>query len=415
MIFKDELKVRLEKGVNILTGTSSSGKTTLCKAIAWGLSGTRPEGCTVKGIEIYAPGIGVITRRSIDGTGASGVSLVSETGTALADFESVLGKAGVKPVFYQLGIEGLYSRYYMDAEPPVSIMAGGKPMSIVTLSLAACNDAIGKYRGAREELQSIVARSASMQAELEKEIDELRRDISSMKEREQAQFELSYLALMESKECPLYQLTCTCRDESVELVKEDIRQRTEGVVREPDFASRLAGKERALSEKQLRLLILSENLIDGNGNTVNDRLVEIESRIALGKQVIAAVEKREKWLKSMSLIKPYINIKDALIALATAFGVQLAFSEKFLLNGQPVECGSRAEHVVLSYCLQMVACLPVILVDNFDVLDRKFKQRVIDHAISSMKTVLFIAASTEPRKLAGTHSWHLGIQLEKAG
>ncbi len=399
-------------GVNLITGPSNAGKTLLCEAIKWALTGA-PGLRHPRAVNLSFGGIGVLRTEEPDGGSRT---VVSVGGREAADPEAALREIKANPAFYVPGVGGLFISNCPEPDPPTVIESETQRVDLARFSLEKCKSALHELLGERETLTAVAAGIEAKSSTLHAEIDALMREIREMKKVELAQFDLSAFHVMDSGECPVYPLSCPCTDPIVQLTKEHYRKRTEGVELIPDFSRILREKERELSEKRLRLQILSEGMPDTGGKKLQERLAEVEGRIALGEKVVEGREKLTAWEQNRKKAEPFIGVKDRLIALAAELGLPLDFDGRaYLLRGAPPERGSRTDLVLLGYCLQAAAGVPLIIVDDFDVLDKNWKARLISHATGSGKTTLLFASSSGPIRIPGVASWHFNGRLEKVG
>ncbi len=396
-------------GVNLITGSSNAGKTLLCEAIRWALTGApglRHPGAVSLGFDSVK-----IERREVPDGGSKAVATVD--GTVAADPDAALLGMGVIPAVYSLGVAGLFSSNCPEMEPPAAVELGKERVDLSRCSLDKCTSALRDLLAERETLKAVAACIESKSSALQTEVDDLSREIREMKRQEQAQLDLCALHVMNSGECPVYPVTCPCADPVVELTKEHFRKRTESVERIPDFSLILREKEGALAGKRLTLDILNAGLPVG-GKILQTRLAEVEGRIALGEKVVEGVTKIAAWKQTVKEREPFVRIKDKLTALASEFGLPLSFNGRaYLLRGGPVEQASRTELILLGYCLQDAAGVPVLLVDDFDALDKNWKSRLISRATTTGKSVLLFASSSGPVKIPGVASWHFNGRLER--
>lgn len=396
-------------GVNLITGPSNSGKTSLCEAIKWALTGA-PGLRHPRVVSLSIGGVGV--RREETGNGSRPV--VTINGTEAAGPETALLGMGVIPTIYTMGVAGLFSSDYPGEESPTMIEVDKERVDLSRCSFEKCTSALQELLTERETLKAVAAGIESKGPSLRAEIEALTSEIREMKKVEQTQLDLGALHVMNSGECPVYPVTCPCTDHVVELTKEHFRKRTEGVECDSDFSRILGEKERMLAEKRITFQVLSEGLPDSAGKNLQARLAEVEARIALGEKVVEGVKKRGAWKRKVKEVEPFIKVRDRLIALAVEFGLALAFNGRtYQLRGYPVEKASRTEFVLLGYCLQAASGVPVLIVDDFDVLDKNWKSRLISHAVAAGKPALLFASSSGPVRIPGVTSWHLNGRLER--
>lgn len=352
-------EIKFDEGVNILTGESSSGKTSLCK--------------------------------------------------------SIRQKIGLDPVFYSLGIRGLYSKYYIQ-KPSTSVEINNSQVSIEQMNSETVLAGYHKLEGERAILQSVITQTDKIIKKLISEIESLQKDIADMKAKEQLQYVHHTLSLMDSGECPLYPINCACQDEMVELTKQNLRQQVSDVPLIDKFFDSLRQKETQLAGKELRIEILNEGLKNKDGKSPAEQLAHIETQLQIGDTILKALKTYEAWKRAYDVIVPYLSVKDRLLAVARELGVNLAFDgTKYQYNGRNVECSSISEHILLGYALQQAADLSLIVVDDFGNLDLDWKVKILNHAKrSSKKIIVLVAASSQPKKIEGTSSWHLtGGALKK--
>ncbi len=400
-------------GVNLITGPSNAGKTLLCEAIKWALTGA-PGLRHPRAVSVGFDGVGVLRTEVPDGRGSRAV--VSVGGREAADPEAALREIGANPAFYVTGVGGLFNSNCPESEPPTVIESDKHMVDLSRCSLEKCRSALHELLAERETLTAIAAGIEAKSPMLQAEIDALLLAIAEMKKVELAQLDLSALHVMDSGECPVYPLSCPCTDSLVQLTKEHYRKRTEGVELIPDFIRILGEKQRELAEKRLRLQILSEGMPDVGGKKLQERLAEVETRIALGEKVVEGRERLSAWEENRKKAEPFIGVKDRLIALAAELGLPLGFDGRaYVLRGAPPERGSRTDLVLLGYCLQAAADVPLAIVDDFDILDKNWKARLISHATGSGKPALLFASSSGPIRVPGVASWHLNGRLEKVG
>src|SRR5574341_482232 len=390
-------------GVNLVTGPSNAGKTLLCEAIRWALTGApglRHPGVVGLGFDK----VKIVRREEPDG---GSKAVVTVDGAAAADPEAALLEMGVIPSIYTLGVSGLFSSNWPDPDPPFVVDLGRyRPEK--------CASALRDLLAERETLKAVAAGMASKRSVLQTEADALSREIMAMKKQEQEQLDLCALHVMNSGECPVYPVTCSCADPVVGLAKEHFRKRTEGVERIPDFSQILHEKERALASKRVMLEILNAGLPDAEGKNLQARLAEVEARVALGEKVVEGVTKLADWKRTVKEREPFSKISDRLVALAVEIGLPFSFTGRaYRLRGGPVEQASRTDLIMLGYCLQDAAGVPVLIVDDFDVLDKNWKSRLISRATATGKPAILFASSSGPVRISGVASWHLNGRLEK--
>ncbi len=397
-------------GVNLITGPSNAGKTLLCEAIRWALTGA--PGLRHPGTVSLSFDNVKIERREVPDGGSKTVATVD--GTAAADPDAALLGMGVIPAVYSLCVAGLFSSNCPEMEPPAEVELGKERVDLSRCSLEKCTSALRDLIVEREMLKAVAAGIESKTSALQTEVDALLREIMEMHKQEQAQLDLCALHVMNSGECPVYPVNCPCADPVVGLTKEHFRKRTEGVERIPDFSLILHERERALAMKRVLLEILKEGVPDAKGKDLKARLAEVEARVALGEKVVEGVTKLAAWKRTVKEKEPFVKISDSLVALASEFGMPLAFNGRaYRLRGGPVEQASRTDLILLGYCLQDAAGVPVLIVDDFDVLDKNWKSRLISRATATGKSVLLFASSSGPVKIPGVASWHLNGRLEK--
>jgi uncharacterized coiled-coil protein SlyX len=340
--------------------------------------------------------------------------VVTVDGVVAADPEAALLGMGVIPAVYSLGVAGLFSSNCPDLGPPIEVELNKERVDLSRCSLEKCTSALRDLLVEREMLKAVAAGIDSKTSALQTEVDALLREIMEMKKQEQAQLDLCTLHVMNSGECPVYPVNCPCADPVVGLTKEHFRKRTEGVERVPDFSLILREKERALAMKRILLEILKEGVPDAKGKNLQARLAEVEARVALGEKVVEGVTKLAAWKRTVKEKEPLVKISDRLVALAVEIGLPLAFNGKaYQLRGGPVEQASRTDLILLGYCLQDTAGVPVLIVDDFDVLDKNWKSRLITRATATGKPVLLFASSSGPVRIPGVASWHLNGRMER--
>jgi uncharacterized coiled-coil protein SlyX len=397
-------------GVNLITGPSNAGKTLLCEAIRWALTGATG---------LHHPGAVSLIFDSVkierrEGPKGGSEALVTVDGATAADPETALLGMGVIPAVYTHGVTGLFSSNYPDLEPPSMVELDKERVDLNKYSIEKCEATLRDLFAEREGLKIVAAGIESKTSTLQTEVDALSREIMELKKQEQAQLDLCALHVMNSGECPVYPVTCVCTDPIVELTKEHFRKRTEGVERIADFSLILREKERALAARRFTLEILCAGLPDAKGKNLQARLAEVEARVALGEKVVEGVTKLAAWKRIFKEREPFVKISDKLAALASEFGLPLAFNGRsYLLRGGPVEQASRTDLILLGYCLQDAAGVPVLVVDDFDVLDKNWKSRLISRATATGKPILLFASSSGPVRIPGVASWHLNGRLEK--
>ena len=400
------LSANFKPGVHLITGPSGCGRTTLCRSILWALAGSPPgQGLRSSGetsVKLVLPGIGVATRK-VNSDGET-VSFINEEGVVSENPEESLRKHKIFSGIYHRGTACLYSVY--PKEPPASFRIGDKVVPILPMSLPDIKE---KYHQVQQKHLAIRAEMGmldTMKSAFVKEINILREELCRLKEQEQTQEDFALYHLMESGECPLYQVRCSCKDGNIVKVKEDVKARIAGKTEAPGFQDTVRAKERALAEKELNLMILSERGRDKAGKTLPEKLKLVETQLEVGKAMIDALEKHEIWKERLEKVKLVKDMKDSILAIAARLGVDLSYRDGFLLDNRPIELPSRSETVVLDYCIQKATGAPVIVVDDFDVLDIPWKQRHLKDAAISGKTVLFTSASSMPRVVSGTTPWH---------
>jgi len=396
-------------GVNLITGPSNAGKTSLCEAIKWALTGASGLHHPTT-VDLSFDGT-CVSRTEVPGGGSRAV--VSVGGKEAVDPDAALREIGANPAFYIDGALGLFTNC-SETGPPTVIESGKQLVDLTKYSLEKCKSALRELVAEREILAAVAAGIEAKSSALRTAVDSVLRDLSEMKKMEQAQLDHSALHVMDCGECPVYPLQCPCADPIVELTKEHYRKRTEGVELIPDFMRVLRKKERELAEKRLWLHILSEGMPDAGGKKVQERLSEVEARIAQGEKVVEGREKLTAWEENRKKAESYIAVKDKLIAHAAQLGLQLDFDGRtYLLRGIPLERVSRTDIVLLEYCLQAAAGVPLVMVDDFDVLDKSWKGRLIGHAEATRKPTLLFASSSGPIRIPGVTSWHLDGRLKK--
>jgi hypothetical protein len=396
--------------VNLITGPSNAGKTLLCEAIRWALTGD--PGLRHPGVVDLGFDSARVVRRDKPDGGSRAVVTVG--GTEVSDPEAALLGMGVIPAVYTQGVAGLFSSNCPDPDPPAVVETDKERVDLSNCNLEKCTSTLRDLLVERETLTAVFAGIGSKSSALHAEIEALACEIREMKKQEQAQLDLGALHVMNSGECPVYPVTCPCKDPVVELTKEHFRKRTEGVERIADFSLILNEKERALATKRTTLGALREGLPDSGGKNLQARLAEVEARVALGEKVVEGVKKLTAWKRKVKEAEPFVKVKERLVALSAVFGLPLDFNGRaYQLRGGPAEQASRTDLVLLGYCLQEAAGVPVLIVDDFDVLDKNWKTRLMNHAASTRKPVLLFASSSGPVRIPGVTSWHLNGRLEK--
>lgn len=380
-------------GVNLITGPSGAGKTLFCDAIKWGLVGSKafrhPES-----VSLIIQNIGSIKR---DKTSVTAVGLDA-----------------IDPALYILGVRGLFSSTFPGPQPSQVVDINSQKINVATCDLAKCKSALTGLYADRAELQTIIESLEIQKTALQSEMETLAEELRGIKEQQPDQLAACTLKVMESGECPLYPVTCQCKDVTVGKTKELYRKKLVGIRQIPGFFAAIAEKERAIADKRIRLELIEAGMPDATGKTLQMRLSEVEPRISVGEKVIECVERLAEWDNKSRQAAPFTAIKDRLLPMAAGFGIPLTFTcDKYLLRGEPVERGGRTDLVVIGYCLQVAAGLPVVIVDNFDVLDRGWKAKLVGHAQKNGTATVFIASSSVPINMPGVISWHLDGKLSK--
>jgi AAA domain len=402
----EHLSANFEPGVHLITGPRGCGRTTLCRSIQWALAGSPPGqemwSPRETSVELVFPGIGVVKRKA--NPGGETVSFIDKEGVESKNPEESLRKNGIFPEIYHKGAACLYSAY--PKEPPATIRIADRTIPILPMSLPDIKIKFHQTQQKRLDIKIEMEMQDMMKSRVAEEIKLLRAELCRLKEQEQTQDDFALYHLMESGECPLYQVRCSCKDGNMAKVKDDVKSRLTGKIDVPGFQGTLSSTERALAEKELQFSILSEKGRDNPGNSLPEKLKLVESQLEVGRAMIDALEKREFWKARMDEIKLLRALKNPILVASVKLRIDLSFRDGFLLDDRPIERLSRSETVVLDYCIQKATGAPVIVVDNFDDLDAVWKLRHIKDAAISGKTVLFTSAASMTRVVSGTTPWH---------
>ena len=356
-------------------------------------------------MEVKLPGLGIVKREAT----AQGETLevYDDDGTLIDEPSVWLKTNGFLPQVLHEGaacLSGLSLK-----EPFSEFVIDGKATRMSQGGVDSFRLAHEQLLKQYADLQATEEMMATMGTRLEKELTTLRAEYMRLKAQEDMQNDYALLHLMDSRECPLYQVTCTCQDKNVPKVKEDVKSRLSGKQAIPDFAVKLRKLEGELVRKELYLSVLKERAIDGSNKNLTERIEGMKTQLARSNDALSSVERWEKWHKAAGKYQPVIALKDKVLAGAKALGMDLKTSagDSFLLNGGPVAHACRVERAVLGYCLQAATGAPVILVDDFDAFDLAWKTKLLGHAKASGKTVILFASSSKPKYISGVSSWHL--------
>lgn len=402
------IEINIGTGVNLITGPTASGKTKICHAVTFGLAGHLKGAPSHETVSLHLPS-GMVVQREQKKNGEHVVSVIDANGVASNDPAESLNQMGVNQTIYTLGVKGIYSHYYA-AEPPFWVKVNGSPIDIRQSSAENANATYNKLLGEQKILQSMIEQTELMIDRVSTEVEALTSDVSAMKINEQVQYAHSMLFIMESGECPIYALNCTCKDEIVRLTKEDMKRQVQGVKPLPAFYETMKKKESELASKELLLTVIRDGWKNSEGVSVQEQLKEVERLLSMSGEIKKAVEAREEWKHNRNIIKPFVRIKDQLVSIAKSIGLDLTFNGiRYLLHGKDVAIASASEQILLEYCLQQAAELPLVIIDDFGSLDITWKERVFEHAktASDNRIIVLLASSSEPKKYAGVNSWHL--------
>jgi hypothetical protein len=300
------------------------------------------------------------------------------------------------------------------SEPPYEIVIDGQKTRLSREVAVRFKETHRQRLRQDSDLQAKQEIADPVGGEGEKELLALREGYARLRGQEDIQNDLAVLHLMDSRECPLYQVTCACQDKNVPKVKEEIKGRLAGKQVIPDYVAKLRKLEAEIARREIYQGVLKENATVGNDKNHGARVENLKEHLAKDSHTQEVVERWDKWRETRDRFQPILALKDKAMACAKAIGLDLVKTGAgFLLNGGPVEYACRVERAAMSYCFQAASGAPVILVDDFDASDIAWKTRLLGHAKASGNTVIFFGLSSKPKYISGVSSWHLsGGKLE---